>query len=165
MENKIIDLLKERKLSGKDLAFLLKISTSDLRYFIAKIRRNWDGYGFLIADENGYWISYNWNEIEKYQNKVKVRLNGLEREYNNIISGKVKTFGKKEEIIIKLKKDYLLEEEIIKFDNDNIWDTIDLVKEYEKLFKKYNVGAIRHRVEEYTLSDLKTMLLIEAGWD
>lgn len=165
MKNKIIELLNEKKWTGAKLAKHLGITPQTLREEITNIRRNWSGYGFLIADNNGYWISYDVGKIEKYEIKVYSRYLGIQKELDNIIRTKWKTETKRLDIIEKLKKDYLLEEEIIKLDEENIWDKIDLVKEYEKLFKKYNVGAIRHRVEEYTLSDIKKLLLIEAGWD
>ena len=83
MEKQILEYIKLfGKKQGWEIAINFNISQSDFRYFITKIRRNWeDKESFLVSDNEGYWVSKSKFEIEKYFEKVKNRFNGLKKEY------------------------------------------------------------------------------------
>lgn len=160
MKNRIIRYLEDSKWSGNKLAKVLDITPQTLREEITNIRRNWNREGFLIADKNGYWISYNYNEIEKYEIKVYSRYLGIQKELDNLIRTKWKTEAKKLDIIKKLRKDFLTQEQISYFDSNNIWDTIDIVKEYNEAMEFHKTSGKRQ--EEFALNDICEMLLRES---
>lgn len=86
MEEQLLKLLSfDKKIYGKELARKLDISAEHVRKLIAKVRRNWNEKDyFLIGDREGYWLSRDKVELQKYYTKTLSRLDGTMKELKNL---------------------------------------------------------------------------------